>query len=113
MLLGVVYRRYLPYITILVLLMGAEFYIWWNGYNHGVAVTTLKYETAIQNERERLTKANEDALEEARKREAELNRLLRERNATIADLEAGAEADPNAARPAVSVDGVRRLNRVR
>lgn len=113
MLLGVVFRRYLPYILIVVLLMGAEIYIWWNGYNHGVAVTTLKYETAIQNERERLTKANEDALEEARQREAELNRLLRERNATIAELEAGAEADPNAARPAVSVDGVRRLNRVR
>jgi len=113
MLLGVVFKRALPYIILIVLLVGAEVYIWWSGYNHGVEKITAKYETAIEDERKRLETANEEALAEARNRIDELNRLLRERNATIADLEASAALDPNARRPSISVDGVRRLNRIR
>jgi len=113
MLSRVVLKDILPYIIIIAALVGAYFYIRHVAYNDGVADTTLKYENAIQDERERLSAANEAALREARAKEAELNRLLRERDATISQLENEANSDPDATRPAISVDGVQRLNRIR
>ena len=109
----VVLKEVLPYIILIATLVGAYFYIRHVAYNDGVADTTLKYENAIQDERERLSAANEAALREARAKEAELNRLLRERDATISQLENEANSDPDATRPAISVDGVQRLNRIR
>lgn len=106
-------RRFLPYIVAIIALMGAYFLIRADAYDDGVKDTTAKYEIAIREERERLIEANKKALEEARAREAELNRLIRERNAKISELSEQAASDPNADRPAVSIDGVFRLNRIR
>jgi len=113
MLSRVVLKDILPYIIVIAALVGAYFYIRHDAYNDGVADTTLKYENAIQDERERLSAASEAALREARAKEAELNRLLRERDATISQLEQEANSDPDASRPAISIDGVQRLNRIR
>ena len=112
MLPWVVIRRFLPYIIIIATLVGAYLYVRNVAYNNGVEDTTLKYETAIQNERDRLREANRIALEEARKKEAELSRLLRERDVTISQLLRETLSDPDAFRPAISLDGVRRINRV-
>lgn len=112
MLSRVVLIRVLPYVVSIAALMGAYFYVTSVAYNRGVDDTVLKYETAIQQERDRLQAANDKAVEEARKKEAELNRLLRERNATISQLMQDALSDPDAARPAISIDGVRRIDRI-
>lgn len=109
----VVFRKFLPYGLIIAALMGAYFYIRWDAYNDGVRDTTARYEIAIQEERDRLQEANRQALNQARIIEAELNRLLRDRNATISQLMEEGRADPDADRPAISSDGVRRINRIR
>lgn len=113
MLAWVVLRRLLPYILGGVLILGVGWWIFSTGYSSGVDDTVRKYEVKIQEERNRQQSANQAALENARQREAELRRLLSERNATISDLNMEAQKDPTANRPAVSVDGVRRINRIR
>jgi hypothetical protein len=113
MLGGIVIKRLLPYVAGILLLMGAFLYARYDAYNDGVAATVAKYEAAMQKERERLQTANEQALEEARQVEKELNRLLRERNERIGKLLLEAASDPRSEQPSVSVDGVRRLNQIR
>jgi hypothetical protein len=82
-------------------------------YNYGVGVTTIWYEKAIKKERDRLEKANADAIAEANSSVKKLEQVLRERNATIAKLNEQAASDPNADNQSVSPDGVLRLNRIR
>lgn len=106
-------RKMVPYIIGAAALVGAYFYIRVDAYNDGVEITTRKYEEAIRFERERIQVANEAALREARAREEELLSLLRARNGTIRQLQNEAESDSNAGRPALGVDSVRRLNRIR
>ncbi len=113
MLLGVVFRRLLPYILGAILILGVGCWIFNTGYSSGVDDTVREYEVKIQKERERQQSANETALENSKKREAELHRLLSERNATIRLLMQEGFEDPNANRPSISVDGVQRLNRIR
>ena len=113
MLGGIVIKRLLPYVAGILLLMGAFLYARHDAYNDGVVATVTKYEAAMQKERERLQTANEQALEEARQREEELNKLLRERNERIGQLLREAASDPDAKRPSMSLDGVRRLNQIR
>lgn len=110
---GVVVARILPYILAALLVVGAYLYIRWDAYNDGVADTTLKYETAIQEERERIQQANQAALDAANSRIAELQRLLSARNAELLDLQREAAQDPDANRPAIGAGSVQRLNRVR
>lgn len=113
MLLGVVFKRLWPYILACVLILGVGWWIFNTGYSSGVDDITEQYQVKIQEERKRQQSANETALENAREREAELRRLLSERNATIRLLMQEGFQDPNASRPSISVDGVRRLNRIR
>ena len=113
MLGGIVIKRLLPYVAGILLLMGAFLYARYDAYNDGVVATVAKYEAAMQKERERLQTANEQALEEARRKEEELNKLLRERNERIGQLLREAASDPDAKRPSMSLDGVRRLNQIR
>lgn len=108
MLPWVVIRRFLPYILVTGLLVGAYFY----AYNRGVVITTQAFENAILEERNRVNEANREALREARQREIEMSRILRERNATIQNLHEQALEDPNANNPSISPDGVRRLNQL-
>lgn len=106
-------KRWMLYVGIALALVGAVLYIRWDAYNDGVADTTTKYETAIQEERERLQQANEEALRAAAERIAELNQILRARDASIAELRQKARQDPDADRPAINDSSVLRLNRVR
>lgn len=111
--LGVVLARLLPY---LLAVLAVAFVLWWiydSGYDNGVADIETKYQTAIQEERHRQIEANAAALEEARQRQAELERLLDERNREIEDLLVEGSEDPDAARRAIGSDSVRRLNRIR
>lgn len=111
--LGVALARIMPYVLGALLVVGAVLYIRWDAYNDGVDDTTLIYETLIQEERERLSAANEAALSEARARISELQRLLVARNAQLLELQSQASQDPDAARPSIGVGSVQRLNRVR
>lgn len=113
MLLMVVLRRYLPYILALAVILGMGFWIHGKGYRSGVAETVAKYEQQIQKERERLVAANKAALDSAKQREAELRKLLSERNVTVRQLLQEAVSDPGAGNVAVSADSVRRINRIR
>ena len=111
--LVVVLRKFLPYILTLAVILGMGFWIHRSGYQSGVDATTRMYEHRIQEERERLLAANQAAQEAARKKEAELQRLLSERNDTIRVLMQEAFNDPNAGNVAIGADSVRRIDRIR
>lgn len=102
----------MPYILGCALILGMGWWIFHSGYSKGVDDTVQKYEVKIQVERERQRSANRDALVKAQEGEANLRRLLSERNATIKILTEEADKDPNASRPAVSANSVRRIDRV-
>lgn len=110
---GVALARILPYVVGALLVVGALWYIRWDAYNDGVDDTTTKYEILIQEERLRVNEANQAALQEARSRISELQRLLSARNAELLDLQREADQDPDANRPAIGTSSVQRLNRVR
>jgi len=110
---GVVIARVLPYVLGALLMAGAYLYIRWDAYNDGVDDTTRKYETLILQERERVQEANEAALNQARSRIAELQRLLSARDAELLELQQQAAEDPDADRPAIGTGSVQRLNRLR
>lgn len=113
MLAGVVFKRFLPYIVGIIVILGMGYWIYTSGYRSGVDDTTAAYEQRIQEERERLLAANQAAQEAARKKEAELQRLLSERNDTIRVLMQEAFNDPNAGNVAIGADSVRRIDRIR
>ena len=113
MLPWVVLRRLLPYILVIIVILGMGYWIYRSGYNRGVDVTTLAYEQSIQEERERQLAANLAAQEAAREKEAELQRRLSERNDTIRDLMQEAFNDPNSGNTALGADSVRRIDRIK
>lgn len=110
---GVVVAHILPYILGALLVVGAYLYIRWDAYNDGVEDTTTKYERLIQEERHRVLEANSAALEAARSRISELQRLLSARDAELLELQRQAAEDPDADRPSIGTGSVQRLNRVR
>ncbi len=110
---GVVLAKVLPYALVMLLVVGGGWLLYDNGYDSGVEETERKYQVVIEQERHRQIEANNAALEEARRRYAELERLLDEREATITDLlQEGAE-DPDADRRAIGTGSVQRINRIR
>lgn len=113
MLPWVVIRRFLPYVIVIIVILGMGYWIYSSGYRKGVDVTTLAYEQSIQEERERQLAANLAAQEAAREKEAELQRRLSERNDTIRDLMQEAFNDPNAGNTSLGVDSVRRIQRIK
>lgn len=113
MLQGLVIKRLLPYIFGILLILGVGYWIYDSGYDSGVRNTTEMYEEKIQQERERLLAANRAAQEAAKKKEAELQRLLSERNDTIKLLMQEAFNDPNAGNLSIGTDSVRRIDRIR
>lgn len=113
MLPWVVLRRFLPYIIGVIVILGMGYWIHTSGYRSGVDDTTRMFEQRIQEERERLLAANQAAQESAKKKQAELQQLLSERNDTIRVLMQEAFNDPNAGNVAVGADSVRRIDRIR
>jgi len=110
---GVALVRFLPYILVVLVILFALWWVYDSGYDHGVEVTDQKYQTAILEERHRQIEANNQALEEARQRQAELERLLDERNTEIEGILAEAADDENANRISIGTGSVLRLNRQR
>ena len=110
---GVALSRVLPYALGALLVVGGIWYIRWDAYNDGVDDTTTKYEILIQEERHRVLEANSAALEAARSRITELQRLLSARDAELLELQREAAEDPDANRPAIGTGSVQRLNRIR
>jgi hypothetical protein len=110
---GVAFMKYLPYLLGALVLVVTAWLIYDKGYDHGVEVIERKYQTAIQEERNRQLDANREALEEARLRQAKLERLLDERNAEIQGLLLEGSEDPDADRRAISNDSVLRINQIR
>lgn len=110
---GVAFMKYLPYLFGALVLVVTAWLIYDKGYDHGVEVIERKYQTAIQEERNRQLDANREALEEARLRQAKLERLLDERNAEIQGLLLEGSEDPDADRRAISSDSVLRINQIR
>jgi hypothetical protein len=110
---GVAFMKYLPYLLGALVLVVTAWLIYDKGYDHGVEVIERKYQTAIQEERNRQLDANREALEEARLRQAKLERLLDERNAEIQGLLLEGSEDPDADRRAISSDSVLRINQIR
>lgn len=113
MLVGVVFKRFLPYILGIILILGMGWWIHTSGYRSGVDDTTEAYEQRIEEERERLLIANQEAQEAARKKLVELQKLLSERNEVIKNLMREAFNDPNAGNVAIGADSVRRIDRIR
>lgn len=113
MLMWVVLKRFLPYIIIVIVILSMGYWIYTSGYHSGVDAITRMYEQRIQEERERLIAANKAAQEDAKKKQVELQQLLSERNDTIRVLMQEAFNDPNANNVAVSIDSVRRIDRIR
>jgi len=110
---GVALAKVLPYILAVLAIALALWWVYDSGYDRGVEVTDQKYQTAIQEERHRQIEANNVALEEARQRQLELERLLDERNTEIEGLLLEGSEDPDADRRAIGNDSVFRLNRIR
>ena len=111
--LGVALAKVLPYLLAVLVIAVALWWVYDSGYDRGVEVTEQKYQTAIQEERHRQIEANNAALEEARQRQLELERLLDERNTEIEGLLLEGSEDPDADRRAIGNDSVFRLNRIR
>lgn len=100
-----------PWVIIgLLLFYGASVgYTGFRAYNFGVQHEQVK----AAKERDRIQREGDAALNESRRRIAELEaeKTKLEDELRISDEEAA--ADPDAGRPAISHDGVRRLNRLR
>ena len=110
---GVALARLLPYLLAVLAVVGIGWLIYDKGYDRGVNITEQKYQTAIEEERHRQIEANDEALQAAMERQRELERLLEERDAEIADILREAEEDPDAGRRAINSDSGQRINRVR
>lgn len=106
-------KRILPYAAGFAILLGIYLYVRYDAYNSGVEDTITKYEQMMQQERDRLKSANEQALSDAREKITTLNNILRLRDGTIKELNRQASEDPNAGHSAIGLDSVRRINRIR
>lgn len=111
--LGLAFAKVLPYLLVTLAVVAIGWLIFDKGYDRGVEVTEQKYKTAIEEERHRQIEANDAALQAALRRQRELEQLLEERNAEIAEILKEAEEDPDADRRAINADSVRRIDRIR
>lgn len=87
--------------------------IWFHGRSAGHDSASQKYEQAMAEERARQQRIADEALAEANKRALELIRRNHDLQMKLKDLANEADDDPDADRPAISPDGVLRLNRIR
>jgi len=110
---GVALAKVLPYFLALLAVVILAWLIYDKGYDRGVEVTDQKYQTAIEEERHRQIEANDAALTAALERQRELERLLEERDAEMAEILREGLDDPDADRRALSPGSVQRINRIR
>lgn len=106
------FLKLLPYLLGVIALALVVWYIYDKGYSNGVETTERKYHLAIEKERHRQLEANQAALDRANQRQTELEQLLGKRDATLKQLSEESIQDPDANRPAINIDSVRRINRI-
>lgn len=111
--LGLAFAKVLPYLLAVLAVIVIGWLIYDKGYDRGVDITEQRYRTAIEEERHRQIEANNAALEAALARQRELEQILEERDAEIANILREAGEDPDADRRAINSDSVRRINRIR
>jgi hypothetical protein len=109
----VVTGPFLRYILPIVVILGVGFGIHRHGYSSGVDDTVEMYETKMAQEEKRIQKANEEALDEARKAEEQLRSQLSARNETIKLLTIESMAAPGASDQCLDSEWVRRLDKIR
>lgn len=107
------FAKVLPYLLVILSVSVVGWLIYDKGYERGVSITEQKYQTAIEEERYRQIEANDEALQAAIERQRELEQLLKERDEEITEILREADEDPDADRPAINSDSVRRINRIR
>ena len=81
-------------------------------YNRGFAAADEAWVERVEQELERQDEANREAMRRAQEEIARLQEGRRVRDATIERLLGEAAQDPDADRPAIGTDSVRRLNSV-
>lgn len=94
-----------------VLVLAGGLYL--KGRADGSAATETRWREAVQIERDRQIEENAAAKAAERARIAALEAEIAQRDAEIEALNEEARNDPDADRPAVNRDGVRRLNKLR
>jgi len=82
---------------------------YWRGDNHRDAIWQAKIKAEIAQQEKVVDAAKDAAIKEV----IRLNEELEERDAQIATMQAEADADANAKRPAFGADSLRRINRGR
>jgi len=95
-------------LMVLLVVAGAYLTGYWKGDNHRDQIWKAK----IAIERTRQSHIIADADAEALKEIKRLTEEKEQQEAQINELLAEADKDPNALRPAVGIDGVRRINRI-
>lgn len=110
---GLAFAKVLPYLLAALAVVVVGWLIYDKGYDHGVDVTEQRYQTAIEEERDRQIEANDAALQAALRRQRELEQIVEERNAEIANILQEAENDPDADRRAINSSSVQRIDRIR
>lgn len=111
-LLGGKFLKFLPYLLALLAVLAAVWFTYNKGHDHGVLETEQAYRLAIEKERHRQIEANQATLDKARERQVQLEQLLGKRDAALKRLTAESLQDPDADRPAIGVDSVRRINEI-
>jgi hypothetical protein len=109
----VVTGPFLRYILPIILILGMGFWIYHHGYSSGVDDTVQMYEVKMEEEKNRIQKANQEALEKAREAEQLLRSQLSARNETIKLLTIESMSAPGADLQCLDTDWVRRLNKLR
>ena len=102
--------RALAGLAVVVLLLGGSYL---KGRWDGASSCEARWQKLIADERLEQLHDNQAAQEESRKRIAEMNRINSELESRIHVLEQEADADPAADQPALGIDAVRRIGRVR
>lgn len=113
MLLGVVFRRALPYILGSVLVLAVLGFAARSFYNRGYQASEIKWQFTIAQERERVRIANDAAREAGRMLAADYLRKVKERDATISELLEEVDKDPSAGTIAFPRSVVRSFNKIR
>lgn len=94
-----------------VLLIAYGLHLW--GYIRGGVDKAEEYEEKIAAETQRLLDEKQLAEQDAQRRILELIAQIQERDNELEHIRTEAGEDPNAARPSLGLDSVRRLNRGR
>jgi uncharacterized protein HemX len=97
------------YVVVAVVLLGSLWAFGNHQYNRGFSDRDAEYQQALQEERERLEAANEEALKDAENRIKELEMITEQRDELLQEIIRNSSTRSG---NGVSVDSLRELNRI-